>query len=709
MMPTRQRARQLARPAVAEGRPLSYYFAMRRHTRALVSCLAAVTLAAITGPLRGQVRVASPDGRNEVTVDVREGKLYYSLARDDRALILPSLLGFEFRGAPPLRDGLRITDTTRQSYDEWWTQSWGEVARVHDHHNELAVSVEEMAAPNRRFTVRARAFDDGVGFRYEFPSQAGRGAFEITDELTEFALADNARAWWIPSNWPRKDRSEELYSSGPVSTLDSVQTPLTMETRDGRTFMVIHEANLVDYARMFLRGPRMEGRTLHAALAPLADGIKVRGRTPFVTPWRTIQLADRATDLAPSVLGLNLNPPNALASTDWIHPMKYVGIWWGMHIGTMTWSSGPKHGATTANAERYIDFAAANGFGGVLVEGWNVGWDGDWIANRNAFSFTQAYPDYDLAAVAAYARQKGVRLIMHNETSGGIENYERQMDSAFVLYRSLGLHAIKSGYVTDLTSAGDSHYSQYMVQHYRRVIELAARDSIMLDAHEPMHDTGERRTYPNMMSREGARGQEYNAWSGDGGNPPEHETILFFTRLLAGPMDFTPGIFDLLIERGTGRPRRPDEPRVRTTLAKQLALYVVIYSPLQMAADLPENYERQPAFQFIRDVAVDWDTTRVLDGRIGDYVAVARRVRGGETWFVGAITDEQGRTLDVPLSFLTPGRRYVAEIYADGPNAHWLTNPLPVTITRRTVTSATRLRLVLAPGRGQAIRIRPAG
>jgi alpha-glucosidase len=709
MMPTRQRARQLARPAVAEGRPPSYYFAMLRHTRALVSCLAAVTLAAITGPLRGQVRVASPDGRNEVTVDVREGKLYYSLARDDRALILPSLLGFEFRGAPPLRDGLRITDTTRQSYDEWWTQPWGEVARVHDHNNELAVSVEEMAAPNRRFTVRARAFDDGVGFRYEFPSQAGLGAFEITDELTEFALADNARAWWIPSNWPRKDRSEELYSSGPVSTLDSVQTPLTMETRDGRTFMVIHEANLVDYARMFLRGPRMEGRTLHAALAPLADGIKVRGRTPFVTPWRTIQLADRATDLAPSVLGLNLNPPNALASTDWIHPMKYVGIWWGMHIGTMTWSSGPKHGATTANAERYIDFAAANGFGGVLVEGWNVGWDGDWIANRNAFSFTQAYPDYDLAAVAAYARQKGVRLIMHNETSGGIENYERQMDSAFVLYRSLGLHAIKSGYVTDLTSAGDSHYSQYMVQHYRRVIELAARDSIMLDAHEPMHDTGERRTYPNMMSREGARGQEYNAWSGDGGNPPEHETILFFTRLLAGPMDFTPGIFDLLLERGTGRPRRPDEPRVRTTLAKQLALYVVIYSPLQMAADLPENYERQPAFQFIRDVAVDWDTTRVLDGRIGDYVAVARRVRGGETWFVGAITDEQGRTLDVPLSFLTPGRRYVAEIYADGPNAHWLTNPLPVTITRRTVTSATRLRLVLAPGGGQAIRIRPAG
>jgi alpha-glucosidase len=679
---------------------------MRRHS-GLLHCLATVTLAALAAPLGAQVRVASPDGRNVVTVAVREGRLRYDLARDGRLLILPSALGFEFRGEPPLRDGLRIADTARQSHDEWWTQPWGEVARVHDHHNELAVTVVETAAPGRRFTLRVRAFDDGIGFRYELPAQPGLGAFVISDELTEFALADNGRAWSIPSNWARKDRSEMLYASGPVSRLDSVQTPLTIEMTDGRTVMVIHEANLVDYARMFLRGNRGEGRLLHADLAPMADGSKVRGHTPFVTPWRTIQLADRAADLAPSLLGLNLNPPNRLASTDWIHPMKYVGIWWGMHINTMTWSSGPKHGATTANAKRYIDFAAANGFGGVLVEGWNIGWDGDWIANREAFSFTRAYPDYDLAAVAAYAHQKGVRLIVHNETSGGIQNYERQLDSAFALYRSLGLDALKTGYVTDLTTEGHSHYSQYMVRHYRHVIETAARYGIMLDAHEPMHDTGERRTWPNMMTREGARGQEYNAWSGDGGNPPEHETILFFTRLLAGPMDFTPGVFDLLIERGTGRPRRPDEARIRTTLAKQLALYVVLYSPLQMAADLPENYERQPAFQFIRDVAVDWDTTRVLDGRIGDYVAVARRERGGPTWYLGAITDEQARTLDVPLTFLTPGRRYVAEIYADGPDAHWLDNPLPVTLTRQEVTSATRLRVVLAPGGGQAIRIRP--
>jgi alpha-glucosidase len=672
------------------------------------TALGLAALALTVSPLAAQVQVTSPDGRNEVTVEAREGKLTYGMTRDRRPLVLPSALGFQFRGAAALRDGLRITDTTRQSHDEWWTQPWGEVARVRDHYNELAVTVQETGASGRRFTLRVRAFDDGIGFRYELPEQPGLGTFAIDDELTEFNLADNSRAWWIPSNWPRMDRSEMLYSSGPVSVMDSVQTPLTMELQDGRTFMVIHEANLVDYSRMFLRKERTETRLLRAALAPMADGVKVRGRTPFETPWRTIQVADRATDLSPSLLGLKLNPPSRIANTGWIRPMKYVGIWWGMHINTMTWGSGPRHGATTENTKRYIDFAATNGFGGVLVEGWNVGWDGDWIQNRNAFSFTRSYPDYDLPALAEYAKQKGVGIIVHNETSGGIQNYERQIDSAFALYRSLGLHAIKSGYVADNTSEGHSHYSQFMVRHYRKVIEKAAEYGIMLDVHEPMHDTGERRTWPNMMSREGSRGQEYNAWSGDGGNPPEHESILFFTRMLAGPMDFTPGIFDLLIQSDTsGRPRRPDQPRIRTTLAKQLALYVVLYSPLQMAADLPENYEGKPAFQFIRDVAVDWDTTRVIDAKIGDYVVVARRERGGPTWFLGAITDEQGRTFDVPLSFLPAGRRYVAEIYADGPKANWLDNPLPVAISRRPVTSASRLRVALAPGGGQAIRIRP--
>jgi alpha-glucosidase len=487
--------------------------------------------------------------------------------------------------------------------------------------------------------------------------------------------------------------------------------------------MVIHEANLVDYARMNIAGPRMESRLLRVALAPWQNGDKVRGHTPFVTPWRTIQIADRAADLSPSVLGLNLNPPNVLPDVSWIKPMKFIGIWWGMHIGGtppgqfgdfedslryMSWHSGPRHGATTANTKRYIDFAAANGIGGVLVEGWNTGWDGDWIKNANAFSFTRAYPDYNLPEVARYAQSKGVKLIVHNETSGGIVNYERQLEAAFALYHSLGLDAIKSGYVTDTTPEGNSHHSQFMVRHYRKVIETAAKYHIMMDVHEPIHDTGERRTYPNWMSREGARGQEYNAWGGEGGNPPEHETNLYFTRMLAGPMDFTPGIFDLLIERGTGRPRRPEESHPRTTLAKQLALYVVLYSPLQMAADLPENYVNQPAFQFIRDVAVDWDTTKTIDGRIGDYVIVARKARNSPEWFLGAITDEEARTFDVPLSFLTKGQKYVAEIYADGPGANWATNPLPIAISKRNVDSNTHLSVALAPGGGQAIRIRPA-
>ena len=654
------------------------------------------------------LHVASPDGENVVTVSVRQGTLVYSLDRQGKPLLLPSRLGFDFRGAPPLGDSVRIVDSARTKADETWTQPWGEVARVRDQHNELRVTAEETTSRHRRFVVAFRAFDDGVAFRYELPEQPGLGDFEIMDERTEFTFAQNARAWWIPSNKPRLDRSEFLYAASPLSTLDSIQTPVTLELGDGHTAVVIHEADLVDYPRMFLAGRGMENNSLRAALAPMADGVKARGRTPFETPWRTIQVASSVKELAPSLLGLKLNPPSAISNTSWIKPMKYVGIWWGMHMNVWTWSSGPKHGATTENTKRYIDFAAKNGFGGVLVEGWNLGWDGDWIANRNAFSFTKPYPDYDLPGVAAYAKQKGVKLIVHNETSGGLANYERQLDSAYTLYKSLGVDAIKTGYVTDTMGGNHSHYSQVAVRHHRKVIETAAKYGIMVDVHEPIHDTGERRTWPNMMSREGARGQEYNAWSGDGGNPPEHETILFFTRLLSGPMDFTPGIFDIQEIRGAGRPRRVDESRVRTTLAKQLALYVVLYSPVQMAADLIENYEGQPAFKFIKDVAVDWDTTRVIEGKIGDYVVVARRERNAQSWYIGAITDEEGRTFDVPLAFLTPGKKYVAEIYADGPGANWATNPLPVAISSKPVDSTSRLRMVLAPGGGQAVRIRPA-
>jgi alpha-glucosidase len=651
-----------------------------------------------------QLRVISPDGRNEVTVEIRGGEIHYSLQRDDRAVIQPSRLGFELSDGPPLGDRMQVVGTATNSVDETWTQPWGEVKEVRDHHNELRVDLEEGQAPGRQLVVVFRVFDDGIGFRYELPEQPGLVDFEITDELTEFTMADDARAWWIPAF--QQNRYEYLFRSSPVSTLDTVHTPLTMEFRDG-LHVVIHEAHLVDYAGLTLVGGREQNRTLRAYLAPWADGVKVRGRTPFQTPWRTIQLADDATGLAPSVLGLSLNPPNALDDVSWIEPQKYVGIWWGMHIGAETWGSGPRHGATTENTKRYIDFAAENGFGGVLVEGWNVGWDGNWIENAELFSFTEPYPDYDLPALAAYARDRNVRLIGHNETSMGIENYERQLEAGFDLFEGLGIRAVKTGYVGDETSHGHAHHGQYMVRHWRKVIESAARHRIMLDVHEPIHDTGERRTFPNMMTREGARGQEFNAWGGEGGNPPEHGTILFFTRMLAGPFDFTPGVFDILIESGIGGPRSPELPRPRTTLAKQLALYVVFYSPLHMAADLPENYENQPAFQFIRDVAVDWEDTRVLTGKIGDYVVVARQERDGDDWFIGAITDEEGRTLEVPLSFLPQGRGYVAEIYADGPDAHWRDNPSAVEISSRPVDARSRLTLDLAPGGGQAIRIRP--
>ncbi len=675
-----------------------------RATRAIAFLSSTIALSGAASVAHGQV--ASPDGRSVVAVVVRDGGLYYTLKRDGKDLLLASRLGFLFRGAPPLRDSLRIVTTSKRSFDSTWVQPWGEVARVRDHYNELRVSVQESAPRTRTFDVVVRAFNDGIGFRYEIPAQAGSGELVIMDELTEFTFADNPRAWWIPSDHSRLDRSEMLWSSSPVSRLDSVQTPITTESTDGKTFMVIHEANLADYPRMFLAGHGLESRTLTAALAPMRDGVKVRAKTPLITPWRTIQIADRAADLTPSVLGLNLNPPNAIGDVSWVKPMKYVGIWWGMHINTDTWNSGPKHGATTAQTKRYIDFAAANGLGGVLVEGWNVGWDGNWIDNRNAFSFTKAYPDYDLPGLAAYAKSKGVRIIVHNETSGGIENYEKQMDEAFKMYNSLGLDAIKSGYVTDTLSGGHSHYSQFAVRHHRHVLEMAAKYKIGMVVHEPIHDTGERRTYPNMLSREGARGQEYNAWSGDGGNPPEHETILFFTRMLTGPMDFTPGVFDILIKRPTGKPRGPNDSRPRTTLAKQLALYVVLWSPVQMAADLIENYANQPAFQFIRDVAVDWEQTKVLNGKIGDYVVVARQQRNSPDWFIGAITDEEARTFDVPLSFLPAGKSYVAEIYADGPGANGITNPLPVSISKRPVTSASRLSVRMAPAGGQAIRLR---
>lgn len=650
--------------------------------------------------------VASPDGRTVVTVSAPEGRLRWSASRDRRPVVVPSRMGFTFRDAPALGEDLAIVASERAEHDETFALPWGEVRQVRDQHRELRVKVAERSGLRRELWVVVRVFDDGLGFRYELPAQPNLGAFEIMEELTEFSLAEDMKAWSAPADVPSPDRQEMLYASGPVSKLRLVHTPLTLQGTGGLQ-AVIHEADLVDYAGMFLQG-RSESRTLTASLAKWKDGAAVKGRTPFRTPWRTVQLADSPEQLAPSLLTLKLNPPSRIADTQWIRPMKYDGIWWGMHVNTMTWGSGRLHGATTANTRQYIDFAAANGLGGTLVEGWNLGWDVDWMKYGDGFSFTRAYPDYDLPGLAAYAKQKGVSLIVHNETATFIENYERQLDSAFTLYERLGVRAIKTGYVGDTTNpGGHSHQGQYMVRHHRRVIETAARHGISVVMHEPIKDTGERRTWPNMLSREGSRGMEFNAWGGEGGNPPEHETILFFTRFLAGPMDFTPGIFNLTITRsGTNVARTPEEARPRSTLARQLALYVVIPSPVQMTADLIENYADQPAFQFIRDVAVDWDMTRVLHGRIGDDVVVARKAKGKDEWFVGGITDEEARTVEVKLDFLTPGQMYTAELYADGPTADWRTDPQAMTITQIPVDVFTTLRLRMAPGGGQAIRIR---
>jgi alpha-glucosidase len=566
----------------------------------------------------------------------------------------------------------------------------------------------EIPAPKRSMTIVFRVFDDGIGFRYEIPEQAALTDFEILDELTEFTLTGDHQAWWIGAYW--WNRYEYLYQQSPISEIDTVHTPLTIETADG-LYLSIHEAALTDFASMTLVNSGKN--VLTADLVPWSDGIKVKTSAPMKSPWRTIQITDTPGGLITSYLILNLNEPSKLGDVSWVKPGKYVGIWWEMHIDKSTWGSGPRHGATTANAKRYVDFAAKYGFDGVLVEGWNIGWDGDWIKNSDKFQFTTPHPDFDIDEVNRYAAGKNVRLIGHHETSGGISNYERQMAEAFAYYERLGIRAVKTGYVNHAQGIkrvdengevhGEWHHGQFMVRHYRKAVEEAAKYHLMLDVHEPIKDTGIRRTYPNMMTREGARGQEFNAWGPKGGNPPEHTTILPFTRLLAGPMDFTPGIFDLLLED-----RRPNN-RVNTTLAKQLALYVVLYSPLHMAADLPENYEARPGpFQFIVDVPTDWEDTRVLHGRIGDYITVARKDRISEDWYLGSITDEEGRLLEAPLGFLDPNKQYVAEIYCDGPGADWESNPYDIEIKRIPVNNSMTLTLRLAPGGGQAIRFRPA-
>lgn len=647
--------------------------------------------------------IQSPSNIIQVKFKMKDGVPYYSVSRFGQELIGKSRLGLKMNEGGSFADGFEIVNTSKSSFNETWTQPWGEKKDINNNYNELKAELKNSTG---LLNIYFRVYDDGIGYRYEVPKQEGIDYFEITDELSEFALTGNWTAWWIGAyQW---NRYEYLYTESKVTEFDTVHTPVTFETEDG-IFLSIHEAALTDYSSMALR--RKEGTKLEADLFPWSDGIKIKTNAPMVTPWRTIQIADNAGGLITSYLILNLNEPNKLDDVSWIKPGKYVGIWWGMHIDKYTWGSGEKHGATTENTKKYIDFAAKYGFDGVLVEGWNKGWDGDWIANSDLFSFTEPYPDFDIEEVTGYAESKGVYIIGHHETSKGIINYEKQVEDGFDLYNKLGVKAVKTGYVGHgqsikrIDENGNEqlewHHGQHMVKHYRKIVKLSADKKIMLNVHEPIKPTGIRRTYPNMMTREGARGQEFDAWDPDGGNPPDHTVILPFTRLLAGPMDFTPGIFDLMI------PSKPDN-RVNTTLARQLAHYVILYSPLHMAADLPENYEKHlDMFQFILDVPTDWEDTKVLHSEIGDYITVVRKDRNSGDWYLGSATDENGRILDAPLSFLEKGVVYTAQIYRDGEDAGWETNPYEYVIEEKEVTNGDVLKLRLAPGGGTAVRFIP--
>lgn len=671
----------------------------------MVNCAWGVLCAALLATTAvAEVSVRSPDEKLVFTLDVDDrGAPRYRVSYRGEEVVRKSRLGLRFARASSLDDGFEIGDTRRSKVDQTWELPWGERKTVRDRHNELAVQLVSGQDPARRLDLRVRVFDDGLGFRYEVP-EGDRPERIVSDELTQFAVPRNATAWWIPGR--RFNRYEYLYRQTGVDDVVLAHTPMTLRLPSG-VHLSLHEAALTDYAAMVL-DHRREG-VFEANLTPWSDGTKVKTTGSFKTPWRTIHVAPDAIGLINSDLILNLNEPNALGDVSWVEPGKYIGIWWAMHIRTRTWGSGPQHGATTAETRSYIDFAAKYGFSGVLVEGWNVGWDGDWYRNGAVFDFTQPYPDFDLESLADYARERGVRLVGHHETSGDITNYERQMGDAYDLYQRLGVRAVKTGYVADagelarVDEAGlrryEWHDGQFAVNHFLRSVIEAAKRQISINTHEPIKDTGLRRTYPNWVTREGARGMEYSAW-GDPSNPPEHTTILPFTRLLSGPMDYTPGIFNLTFQGESGK------NRVETTLAKQLALYVVIHSPLQMAADLPTHYERRPdAFQFIVDVPADWGDSRALAGQVGEFLVMARKARDGDDWYLGAITDDQARSLDVPLTFLEPGERYTAQVYRDGDDANWRSNPYSLVIEEQSVDSASMLKLPLAAGGGAAVRL----
>ena len=624
----------------------------------------------------------SPDGRIKVSVQTEGGQLSYSISQDSEILIVPSKLGFELMGGNILGDKTEILSVTHSSHKETWETVWGESRLIEDNHNSMIVHTAHL-------DVEIRVFNDGVGFRYIFPDDLGE--FRIREELTEykFARADH-KIWWMP-------RSEPYYEAyGNHTTFDEIDcayTPVTITGADGR-FYSIHEAALLDFAKVNLVGS--DASTLKTSLTKWSDGTGVYVTDTRTTPWRTIIITDRAGGLIESHLMLNLNEPCKIEDTSWCKPGKYIGIWWELHKYMRTWYYGPQHGATTERTKEYIDFAAAHNIQAVLVEGWNKGWDGNWMKNSTGFSFTEAYPDYDFDEVMKYAASKGVQMIIHNETAANTEHYFSQIDSAYALYQKYGMHYIKTGNVNLLMDGKEEHDGQYGVNRLHEVVEKAAQYQINVDEHEPCIPTGLCRTWPNLMTGEAIRGQEHDAWEVDGGNKPEHQTVCPFIRGLAGPMDYTFGTFDF------SNPNTPTS-RVKTTISKQLAQYVVIYSPLQMASDLYEAYEGVKAFDFISDVPTDWEQTKVLDAVIGDYIVTARQERGGSDWYLGAITDENARTLDVPLSFLGKGK-WMAQIYEDTPQTSYETSPETYQYREVEVSAKDVLNIKLATSGGCAIR-----
>jgi len=667
-----------------------------------------------------EVIITSPDNNVEVQFSLNEvGAASYEVSYKNGKVIKPSTLGFDLKDQPSLKEKFEIINTVSSSFNETWQMPWGEQIDVKNNYNELKIELQETTELKRKLTIIFKVYDDGIGFRYEFPAQENLSEVFITDENTQFNLTGDHKVWWIPGDW---DIYEHLYSTTKFSEIDAlskanhpnlgqtyipenaVNTPVTMKTESG-LHLSFHEAALVDYADMTLKVDTLNFTMTSGLVGSANNDYKVVRTVPFVTPWRTIQIAEKAGDLIDSKLIVNLNEPNKLGDvSSWVKPTKYTGIWWEMHLAKSSWDmASGKHGATTENAKAFIDFSAKNNIGAVLVEGWNTGWE-HWIGfedREGVFDFVTPYPDYDLKEVVRYGKEKGVEIIMHHETSAATQTYEKQQDTAYALMQSLGIHAVKTGYVGKILPKGEYHHGQYMVNQYNNAIIKAAKYQVAINAHEPIKDTGLRRTYPNTISREGVRGQEFNAWATDGGNPAEHLPIVAFTRMLAGPIDYTPGIFDIKFDTWN------KENQVNTTIAQQLALYVVIYSPIQMAADLIENYEGNPAFQFIKDVGVDWQQTNVLNGEVGEFVTIARKEKNTENWFIGGITNEIARELEINFSFLSPNTTYEAIIYEDGKDADWDKNPTAINIKTEEVSNKTISKLKLAPGGGFAISLKP--